>query len=233
MWRRPILLILGGTNLGKSMLGGNILERIAGKLSLVKGSYLEVTVETDGHLDLADFDLDAHGGVLLDGLGDIATLKANRESLQGRPKITKGARSATMKHAYAYTLARRAIVATSDLSAANIDMLTSDHWLADPRNVLVLRLTEPAWVDPRSQATMQTMPAETREVMMRRWLVKDVSSFLDKADLKGPAAVLYANGVSGKDLAELGVDSLVAELRLSAFAARKIIAARDAFLAVA
>ncbi len=233
MWRRPILLILGGTNMGKSILGGNILERIAGKLSLVKGSYLEVTVETDGHLDLADFDLDAHGGVLLDGLGDIATLKANRESLQGRPKITKGARSATMKHAYPYTFARRAIVATSDLSAANIDMLTSDHWLADPRNVLVLRLTEPAWVDQRSQATMQTMPAETREVMMRRWLVKDVSSFLDKADLKGPAAVLYANGVSGKDLAELGVDSLVAELRLSAFAARKIIAARDAFLAVA
>jgi len=36
-----------------------------------------------------------------------------------------------------------------------------------------------------------------------------------------------------QDLAEFGVDSLVAELRLSAFAARKIIAARDAFLAVA
>jgi len=36
---------------------------------------------------------------------------------------------------------------------------------------------------------------------------------------------------SGKDLAEFGVDGLVTELRLSAFAARKIIAARDAFLA--
>ena len=69
--------------------------------------------------------------------------------------------------------------------------------------------------------------------MGKRWLVKDVSSFLEKADLKAPAAVLYANGVSGKDLAEFGVDSLVAELRLSAFAARKIIAARNAFLAVA
>lgn len=232
LWRRPILLILGGTNMGKSILGGNVLERIAGNLSLVKGSYLEVTVETDGHLDLADFDLDAHGGVLLDGLGDIATLKANRESLQGRPKVTKGARSATMKHAYPYTFARRAIVATSDLSASNIDMLTSDHWLADSRNVLVLRLTEPAWVDPRRQATMQTMPEETRESMMRRWLVKDVSSFLENADLKGPAAVLYANGASGQDLLEFGVDGLVTELRLSLFAARKIIAARDAFLAL-
>ena len=113
LWRRPVLLILGGTNMGKSILGGNVLERIAGKLSLTNGSYLEVTVETDGHLDLADFDLDVHGGVLLDGLGDIATLKRNRESLQGRPKVTKGARSATMKHAYPYTFARRAIVATS------------------------------------------------------------------------------------------------------------------------
>ena len=75
--------------MGKSILGGNVLERIAGKLPLTNGSYLEVTVETDGHLDLADFDLDVHGGVLLDGLGDIATLKSNRESLQGRPKVTK------------------------------------------------------------------------------------------------------------------------------------------------
>ena len=136
-----------------------------------------------------------------------------------------------MKHAYPYTFARRAIVATSDLSAANIDMLTTDHWLADSRNVLVLRLNEPAWVDERSQASMQSGPAETREAMMQRWLVKDVVSFLEKADLKGPAAVLYANGVSGKDFAEFGVAGLVAELRLSPFAARKIIAARDAFLA--
>ena len=28
-WRRPILLIVGGTNLGKSMLAGDIQERVA------------------------------------------------------------------------------------------------------------------------------------------------------------------------------------------------------------
>ena len=217
--------------MGKSTLGGNVLERIAGKLSLTNGSYLEVTVETDGHLDLADFDLDVHGGVFLDGLGDIATLKSNRESLQGRPKVTKGARSATMKHAYPYTFARRAIVATSDLSAANIDMLVSDHWLADPRNVLVLRLNEPAWLVPGGQVVSQSTPTETREVMMRRWLAKDVSTFLQKADLEGPAATLFSNGFSGADLFDYGVTALVTDLRLSTFAARKVIAARDAFLA--
>ena len=110
-------------------------------------------------------------------------------------------------------------------------MLVSDHWLADPRNVLVLRLAEPPWVEQRSQATMQNVPAETREVTMRRWLAKVVSSFLETADLEGPEATLYANGVSGKELYEFGVHGLVADLRLSVFAARKIIAARGAFLA--
>ncbi len=50
-----------------------------------------------------------------------------------------------MRYAYPFTLARRAVVATMDLSAANLDLLRTDHWLSDPRNVRVLRLTEPAW----------------------------------------------------------------------------------------
>jgi len=58
-----------------------------------------------GDLDLAEFDLHVHGGVLLDGVADALLLKKVRESLQGRPKVLKGARSATMKHAYAYTFA--------------------------------------------------------------------------------------------------------------------------------
>ena len=77
------------------------------------------------------------------------------------------------------------------------------------------------------------MPAETHEVMMRRWLAKDVSTFLEKADLKGPAATIFTNGFSGTDLINYGVAGLVADLRLSAFAASKVVAARDAFLAAA
>ena len=34
-----------------------------------------------------------------------------------------------MVYSYKYTLARRAIVATFDLSAENLDLFESDHWL--------------------------------------------------------------------------------------------------------
>ena len=50
-----------------------------------------------------------------------------------------------MKFAYPYTLCRRGVVATFDLAAKNLDALRTDHWLADCRNVMALRLTEEAW----------------------------------------------------------------------------------------
>eukprot|EP00973_Karenia_brevis_P041226 5703597-Karenia_brevis.AAC.1 len=78
------------------MLAGSVLERLALKLNLE--SYAEITVEADEHLDFTDFDVRKHSGVVLDGIGDARALKPHRETLQGRPKETKGARSATMKH---------------------------------------------------------------------------------------------------------------------------------------
>ena len=65
--------------------------------------YLEVTVEGTEHLDFSDFDRRSHTGVLLDGIGDALVLKQNREALQGRPKVCKGARSATMMYSYTST----------------------------------------------------------------------------------------------------------------------------------
>ena len=92
-------------------------------------SFHETTVEYDQELDLRDFRVNMHSGVLLDGVGDVRTLHKHRETLQGRPKILLGGRSATMMHAYKYALCRRASIATFDLSAANLHMLTTDHWL--------------------------------------------------------------------------------------------------------
>ena len=83
-----------------------------------------------------------HAGVLLDGVGDALILKKNREALQGRAKQAKGAQSATMMYSYKYTLARRAVVATFDLSATRLDALTDDHWLQNPLNVIQLHLRE-------------------------------------------------------------------------------------------
>ena len=137
-FRRPILAIVGGTNLGKSMLAAHVLNRIAEVLAFPAAEevsdatpFLEVTVEDSTQLDLSDFDVSTHAGVLLDGVGDTLFLKRNREALQGRPKVCKGGKSGTMMYAYPYTLCRRAVVATFDLSAANLKLLHTDHWLSD------------------------------------------------------------------------------------------------------
>lgn len=105
-----VLAIVGGTRLGKSMLANDVLQRLADKLGVA--SYIEVTVENDDSMDLADFDRRRHSGVLLDGVGDVLFLKRNREALQGRSKAVKGARSATNVYSYSFSFCGRAVVAT-------------------------------------------------------------------------------------------------------------------------
>ena len=146
LMRRPMLVIIGGTNLGKSVLGASVLRRLA--VALGVPGYMEVTVEGSPHLDLGDFDHRAHSGVLLDGVGDAMFLKAHREVLQGRPKKCKGGQSATNVYAFSYCLARRGVVATLDLSAKNLDAFRKDHWMSERRNIIVLNLTDKAYVDP-------------------------------------------------------------------------------------
>jgi hypothetical protein len=166
--RRPMLVIVGETGLGKSLLGAAVLENVARKLGLE--GYLEVTVENSGALDLSDLDVRRHSGVLLDGVGDALLLKENREALQGRPKVTKGGRSATMMYAYLYTLARRAVVVTLDLSAHNLGALerdhpkgTGDHWLTDERNVIVLWLKgRQTWCERAPLSPPRPLPLGTR-----------------------------------------------------------------------
>ena len=75
-------------------------------------------MESDEELDFFGFSHRAHAGIVLDGVGDASTLLRKREVLQGRPKRCRGGRSATMVYAYSFTLARRAVVVTMDLSAA-------------------------------------------------------------------------------------------------------------------
>ena len=65
---------------------------------------------------------------------------------------------------------------------------------------------------------------------MREWSVNAVVSSLQGADLAGPAAKLYDNGLAGADLEDVSLSVLTQDLRLSVFAASKVIAARNAFL---
>ena len=226
-WRRPLLLILGATNLGKSLLAAYLLERVAQTLGLSPPAFVEVTVEDDGHLDCSGLDVTKHGGLLLDGVGDVLLLKKNRETLQGRPKVLKGGRSQTMRYAYPFTLSRRAVIATMDWSAENLHLLETDHWLSDPRNVKVFRLNEKAWVQA-GPAVPQVR--QSTDQVMKRWRAGEVAAFLRTKDLEGPAAVLFQNGVAGDDFFTLTTQTLTADLRLSAFAARKVLAARTSFL---
>ena len=66
---------------------------------------------------------------------------------------------------------------------------------------------------------------------MQRWTAAEVVSFLEQGDLCGPATHLFANGFNGADLVKATGLALMSDLRLTVFAANKVIAARDAFLA--
>ena len=227
-FRRPILAVVGGTNLGKSMLAASVLERIAKTMGLP--GFLEVTVEGSDALDLGEFDHRKHAGVLLDGVGDALFLK-HREVLQGRPKVCRGGKSATMIYAYPFSLCRRAVIATFDLSASNLALLKTDHWLADDKNVMQLRLTSAAWEGGCSEAHPESLG---QAGVMQSWTVDALATFLQGEDLGGPAEALRSAGVNGSDFLEWKTErELASDLRLPPFAARKLLACRAQFLAAA
>ena len=66
---------------------------------------------------------------------------------------------------------------------------------------------------------------------MRAWTVAETVRFLDENDLAGPAEIARASGVNGSDLLQLSLDDLIKEVRMTPFAAKKVLAARTAFLA--
>ena len=223
--RRPMLALVGGTNLGKSILAADILRRAGDVLGVP--SYLEVTVEGDSFLDLTEFDIRCHAGVLLDGIGNAELLKSNREVLQGRAKLCKSARSPTMRFSTRYSLHRRAVVASFDLSAENLHLFDSDHWLSNPKNVICLRLKTPAW---EVEGAPPPEPVDDRHEQMRSWPAAGVVAFAKSRDLAGPAPTLFASSVNGADLLAADQATLVNEVRLTPFAAAKLLRARDAFL---
>ena len=214
--------------MGKPMLAEAVMSRLASLLGMP--SWLEVTVEEDGALDMSDFQFQTQAGVILDGIGEALTLKRHRETLQGRPKKCKGGKSATMMYSYEYTLYGRGVIAAFGLSAKHLAHLATDHWLSNSKNVIALRLTEPAWV--HSQVLLGQAPARSHAGIMSEWGVGDVARWLEDADMEGTAAIFKAEGVSGKDvLAFVSAESMTADLRLSPFAARKVWGYRAASLA--
>ena len=178
-------------------------------------------------MDLTEFAVRFRAGVLLDGIGGVELLKSNREVMQGRPKLCKTGRSPTMRFSSGYSRHRRAGVASFDLSATNLHLFDSDHWLSNPKNVVCLRLALPAWQSPGAPPPA---PEGDRGQQMRSWSAAGVVAFAKARDVAGPSAALFASGVSGADLLLASQRMLVSDVRLPCFATTKLLRARDEFL---
>ena len=225
--RKPLLLLVGGTQLGKSMLAEQILRKIGAVLGLA--DFLEVTVEDNADIDLSLFRVDQHAGVLLDGIANIEFLKRHRESLQGRTKICRGGRSTTMMYSYPYSLCRRGVVATADLSARNLHLLRTDHWLCDPRNVQQVWLMRPAWL--ATEANIHTIMQEgPQQAPLQEWSTEELAARISAEDAQGLVPQLLANAVTGSDFANLDEEAFITMLRYTPFAARKLAALKTKFL---
>ena len=130
-----------------------------------------------------------------------------------------------MIYSYPLTLARRAVVVTMDCTAINLHELDTNHWLMDSRNVVLVRLSAPAWAAP---------PEALRTPRDRAlsWGVSGVVAFYESRDAGGLARVLQQNSVNGADLLAFeSPEGVQRDLRLPPFAAAKILSIRDAFLA--
>ena len=85
-------------------------------------------------------------------------------------------------------------MATFDLSAANLHLLVTDHWLSNRSNVLLLKLTQPAW---HSTTAVVAAPRTDPRLVMAAWRASEVVAFAKAKDLAGPAAVVFASGMDG------------------------------------
>ena len=74
------------------------------------------------------------------------------------------------------------------------------------------------------------MCAPAAKERMRLWSVRAVGSFLKAADLEGPASTFFAHGVAGVDFLDISQETLVNDFRMSAFATKKVLAARSAYI---
>ena len=91
-----------------------------------------------------------------------------------------------------------------------------------------LRLEGPAWETEAAAAAAPTLPAVEQ---MMAWGVDQLAEFLAQQDLHGQASSIISSGVAGADLmAWTAASALQADLKITPFAARKVLAARDQFL---
>ena len=67
-----------------------------------------------------------------------------------------------------------------------------DHWLSDPRNVIQLHVTSPAW----ETGAAASSPVMSRAEQMQAWTVSETERFLQEHDLAGPSELSRVSGVN-------------------------------------
>ena len=110
--------------------------------------------------------------------------------------------------------------------ASKNETKVSDPRHLAPRDVIQLHVTSPPWETGEAGSSEPT----SRTEQMRSWTVAETGRFLQEQDLAGPAELARMSGVNDVDLLEASVEQLSTEIRLTPSAARKVAAARDAFL---
>ena len=145
--------------------------------------------------------------------------------------------------AYHRLMFRTPFVATCNFATENLGFLDSHDFIGKPENVFVLRLAGPPWETSGGTASppaagvalpIATAPATsegTEANHMRAWSAQMVSDFFVQHGLPAAAKRLCQNDVDGADLLAFDAAALTADLGFSPFAARKVLATRDAFSA--
>ena len=105
------------------------------------------------------------------------------------------------------------------------------RWLADRRNVVVVWLQSKAWVGESADKAGQPPQDLPPKLELRQWNVAELAGRVEAADAEGLAAMLRRSSVNGAAFADLDVSGFVEDLGFTLFAAKKLVALRNAFLA--
>ena len=112
-------------------------------------------------------------------------------------------------------------MATFDLSAKNLHLLSSDRWLSNPLIIIQIHIGAPAWQNEPHLLPRVDTPAPRRG-SVRMMSSEALQSFLVTQDLAGPTEVLLANAVNGADFLTLAEADYRRELRMTPFASKKL-----------
>ena len=221
--RFPILLVLGQSFVGKTEWSKSLFARP-----------LELKIGPLTHFPekMRTFSRQLHDGVVLDDVRDLEFLAQHQHILQGKyDERVEFASTPGGQCAYRRWLYRVPFVATVNYSTANLEYLRSHDWLKKPENCVLVELQAPPVVPAPGPSVLLSQPSVLPPAeAMRRWSVADVKTFLCSRELRGLADACFTNGVNGEDLSTFDESALKTELCFTPFQAKKLLAARAAFL---